>query len=89
VLDMATRALLLGRPLERAFSPITSPVKLANGQRPWGALQDALDTLGRARRDDPGLPAYPMLKQEEVARLRAAARSVDMDRLPSPPAPGA
>lgn len=31
-------ALLLGRDPKKAFSPITNPVKLANGQTPWQGL---------------------------------------------------
>lgn len=39
---MALRALLLGRPLKKAFSPIRNPRKLANGQAQWGGLERAL-----------------------------------------------
>ena len=39
---MALRALLLGRPLKKAFSPIRNPRKLANGQAMWGGLERAL-----------------------------------------------
>lgn len=32
---LALRALVLGKPLGRAFSPVTNTVKLANGQEAW------------------------------------------------------
>lgn len=38
----AARALLLGRPLDRAFTPITNVVKLANGMDPHHGRNQAL-----------------------------------------------
>lgn len=32
---LALRALVLGKPLGRAFSPVTNPIKLAHGQVAW------------------------------------------------------
>ena len=43
--DIAVYSLLMGKPLNRAFSPVTNVVKLANGQRPFGALLSALLAL--------------------------------------------
>lgn len=41
----ALRASLLGKPLERQFSPVTNPVKLANGMSPWLSLEKSLQGL--------------------------------------------
>lgn len=41
----ALRALLLGKPLESQFSPVSNPVKLINGMSPWLSLEKALQGL--------------------------------------------
>jgi len=43
--DLVVYCLLLGRPLHRAFTPVTNPVKLANGQRPYEGLMHALASV--------------------------------------------
>lgn len=37
--------LLLDRPLRYGFSPITNPEKLANGHKPWGGFEKALNDI--------------------------------------------
>lgn len=41
---MALRAVALGQPLNRAFTPVTNRIKLGAGQRPWGGLARALQS---------------------------------------------
>ena len=42
---MAAHALLMGRPLEASFAPVTNQVKLANGHAPLASLKAALWSL--------------------------------------------
>lgn len=46
--DMAAYALLRGKDLRKAFSPITNPNKLANGQAAGQGLDQAYATVRRA-----------------------------------------
>ena len=40
--ELLTYNLLRGFPLERGFTPVTKPIKLANGQSKWGGYNMAL-----------------------------------------------
>lgn len=80
--DMAVYCLLLGKSLEKAFSPISNRVKLANNQQPFEGLQSALAGLAYAHRGvnldelltQLGLPAS--LKTPLVAEAKSfSARS--------------
>lgn len=42
---LALRALALGKPLGKAFSPVTNDVKLANGHTRWAGAMSALSSL--------------------------------------------
>jgi hypothetical protein len=42
---MLVHAIATGRSPARAFTPISNPTKLANGQKPWQSLEAALYTL--------------------------------------------
>jgi hypothetical protein len=42
---MLVHALALGRSPAKAFTPISNPVKLANGHKPWQSLEASLSTL--------------------------------------------
>ncbi len=64
--DLAVYCLLLGKPLSRAFTPITNDVKLANGQRPWASLMDTLASLDRFHR---GLDLQPLLMKLQAPRV--------------------
>ena len=70
---MAARALLLGRPVERGFTPISNPVKLANGRRPFDSLETALALLARPHGVRAVTAGFAMLHADELERLREAA----------------
>jgi hypothetical protein len=42
---MALHAIIMGKPLNRTFSPITNATKLANGQNPWDGAASAVAGL--------------------------------------------
>jgi hypothetical protein len=46
---LALRALVLGKPLGRAFSPVTNETKLANGHARWAGAMSALSLLRYSR----------------------------------------
>lgn len=70
---MAAYALLTGRSLEAAFSPITNPVKLANGQVARGALQSALACLRYAKTLPAGLEQTSAAYQALLAEAATTA----------------
>jgi hypothetical protein len=43
--DILTYNMIRGLPLDRGFSPVTSPIKIANGAQPWMSFEQAKATL--------------------------------------------
>lgn len=43
--DMALFAAAMGRPLGKAFSPITNTTKLSHGHRPWAGALEAIGNM--------------------------------------------
>lgn len=66
---MALYALLMGRPVGRAFSPITNSSKINNGQAPWAAAMSAAWAVSR----NGLLPPFSDLPGVDIERLKAAA----------------
>ena len=67
---MALHAIIMGKPLNRAFSPITNAKKLANGQRPWDGAASAL--AGLVYRPD--ATAIATFDTDTLEQARAIAR---------------
>jgi len=44
---MALHAIVTGKPLGKAFSPVTNPIKLANGQHAWASALAAIRVVSR------------------------------------------
>jgi hypothetical protein len=72
---MALHAILTGKPLGKAFSPITNANKLANGHAPWRNALDAIHQL--ARRPDASCillcDAATLEKAQDIARACTTA----------------
>lgn len=64
--DMAVYALLLGKPLTKVFSPVSSPLKLASGQRPYWTAWEALQRLDSPARQMPLSQLLKFLNSEVV-----------------------
>lgn len=73
---MALYALLMGRPVSRAFSPITNPVKLQNGQLPWAAARSAAWTVSRQGLLQP----FTDLPGVDIDRLKLAATTATSEQ---------
>lgn len=74
---MAVYALLMGRPLGRAFSPISNHKKLGGGHRPWGSALSAIRSLSFGR-----IPLeFDFLSVETKDVLKSRASSVDAKSL--------
>lgn len=43
--DILIYNMIRGLPLDRGFSPVTSPIKIANGAQPWMSLDQAKASL--------------------------------------------
>lgn len=67
---MAAHALLMGRSIDAAFTPICNPVKLANGQQPHSSRDLALNILRRGKVVPAGL-ALTMKKYSEAVSIAA------------------
>ncbi len=63
--DLVVYSLLLGRPLAKAFTPVTNTVKLANGQRPYGSL---MQTLGWMDGRSNGMDLLDLLRALQAPR---------------------
>lgn len=74
---MAMYAILIGRPLGRAFSPISNHQKLSGGHRPWGSALSAIRSLSFGR-----IPLeFDFLSGATKDMLRSKASSVDAKSL--------
>jgi hypothetical protein len=67
---MALHAILTGKPLGKAFSPITNTTKLANGQAPWGNALAAIHSLARR----PDVSCTLLCDAETLEKAQAIAR---------------
>jgi hypothetical protein len=80
---MAARCLLLGNSLDAAFTPVTNPVKLANGRSPGDTMREQLRLMTLRRK--PSEPVYGLdwlgLGEDDSAALQAAAARERQARL--------
>ncbi|MDN8078502.1 hypothetical protein QZN30_03715 [Burkholderia multivorans] len=67
---MALYAILMGKKLDRTFSPITNTTKLANGLMPWDGAASALASLAFA----PDAASSLLCDAEKFAHARSLAK---------------
>lgn len=67
---MALFAILMGKQLDRTFSPITNTNKLANGLTPWDGAASALASLAFA----PDAACAQLCDAETLAHARSLAK---------------
>ncbi|MEX3984113.1 hypothetical protein AB4Y45_34735 [Paraburkholderia sp. EG287A] len=67
---MALHAIIMGKPLNRAFSPITNATKLANGRNPWDGAASAIAGLAHS----PDAACVAAFEADTLELARALAR---------------
>ena len=76
---MALHAILMGKPLNRTFSPITNATKLANGQKPWLNALAAIYSLAR-----PDAACVLLCSAQTLERAQDIAKGISAADLEAP-----